>query len=187
MGGRIFSTGTEDIKVKIISLTARTSPRNTIGGRLTDQPVESAFNNGIYLFSPAPEHFIGFSRQHGRVVNLGKLPAGELIFGIKTPQNYRFQTGAASKNPDHVPHAIVKSFVSGTMEVWFEDEAGVRLPASDRDFNDAVIELSGGITRDSSVTDLLSLIHEQKGEAREKAIAELKKLDPKTALQAGLR
>jgi hypothetical protein len=168
LGGTVYSTGAEDVIVKILERTRQPTPN----GVMTNV---SAFNSGIYLVSTTPERFIGFPRQGGKVMNLGKLPPGELVFAIKTPEQRVFQTGPASRNPDGFEHAIIRSFPSGTIEVWFEDLN----QTGDRDFNDAVIQLYGGVADNSAVADLLKIIKEQKGEVRDAAISALKVINPK--------
>jgi len=122
------------------------------------------------------------NRQHDRTVNLGKLPAGEIIFAIRTPEGNFFKTGDGSRNGDRKPHAIVKTFISGAIQVWFEDQAGGGLPASDRDCNDAVFELTGGVADNNAVADLTKIIKEQQGQARQEAFEALKRINPRAAM-----
>jgi hypothetical protein len=111
------------------------------------------------------------------------LPPGELVFAIKTPEQRVLQTGNASRNPDGFEHAMIRSFPSGTIEVWFEDLN----QTGDRDFNDAVVQLTGGIADNSAVADLLKVIKEQKGEVRDAAISALKVINPQALAQAGVK
>ncbi len=67
---------------------------------------------------------------------------------------------------------------------WFEDAPGlIHTGRSDRDFNDIVISVTGGIDN-GKVADLLQIIQTETGQAREQALATLKKINPKAA--AGL-
>jgi uncharacterized protein DUF4114 len=167
IGGRVYSTGTEDVIVKIL-------------------PYEAAFKNGLYLMSPGPPRFIAFNSDVGTIVNLGKLPAGEIVFGMKTPQNNMFEAGTGSRNPDQLPHAAIKTYKSGVIKVAFEDLSGPKGSGSDRDFNDTVFQLSGGVSNNNAVGELLKVIKEQKGEVRDQAIAALKQINPKAAADAGV-
>lgn len=167
LGGRVYSTGTEDVIVKVMT------PR-------------AAFKNGLYLVSPGPPRFIAWNTDVGTIVNLGKLPAGEIIFGLKTPRNNMFEAGAGSRNPDQLPHAAVKTWKSGLIHVGFEDLSGAKGAGSDRDFNDSVFQLSGGVSDNNAVGELLKVIKEQKGEVRDQAIAALKQINPKAAADAGV-
>jgi hypothetical protein len=146
-GTRLYSTGAGSVIVQVARpLTVQqlqvVKGKPVVQRRMVKKN-DSAFTDGIYLLSPGPERLIASNRQIGQVVNLGLLPKGEIIFGIKTPEDYTFQTGEAARNPDDKVHALVKVFRSGKIEVWFED-----LPAgqSDFDYNDVVIDLSGGVT-----------------------------------------
>lgn len=168
LGASVYSTGNEDVIVKIL-------------------PCLSGFNNDVYLLSPGPERAIASNRANGRVVNLGKLPAGEIVFGVRTPEKKLFQVGDGTRNPDGLPHAFVKTFKSGVLQVRFEDLSGPKGRRSDRDFNDAVFQLSGGVADNSAVADLLKMIKEQKGETRAAAITALKKINPRAAANAGFR
>jgi len=185
VGGSVYSTGTDDIIVKIIH------PVPAAGGIRRERTyVESGFRNGIYLLSAKGERFIGLSSET-REVSLGKLPAGELIFAIKTPERNLFQTGPASRNPDHLEHAIIKTYLTlgielSRIEVWFEDLYGPKR-ASDRDFNDTAIQIRGGVANNGAVADLLKTIATEKGETRQQAIAALKELNPKAAANAGFK
>ena len=177
LGGTVFSTGTEDVIVRILDSTlVRTLP---LGHRQVDL---SPFNAGVYLLSPGPARFIGSNKQAGNTINLGTLPAGELIFGLSVPEyNSYFQTGDASRNLDKLDHVIFRTFKSGPMELWFEDALGPKgTGRSDRDFNDLVLSVSGGVDN-GTVAGLLQAIQLQTGEGRNTAIALLKKVNPKAA------
>jgi hypothetical protein len=158
-----------------------------VGGKTLELPNPNitAFNDAIYILSPGPARFVASNRQHGRQVNLGKLPPGEIVFAISTPQRNVFRTGDGSSSPDGLPHAAIKTFRSGPIEVWFEDLAGPARTQSDRDFNDAVFKLSGGVSDNNGVADLLKTIKEQKGELRDAAIMALRQVNPKAAASAG--
>jgi hypothetical protein len=185
LGGGVYSTGTDEIIVKIVH------PVSLPGNGKQQRPlVESAFRNGIYLLSATGDRFIGLSSDT-REINLGRLPVGELIFAIKTPEGNVFKTGPASRNPDQLEHAVTKTYVSlatelSRIEVWFEDLYGSK-GQSDRDFNDAAIQLKGGVANNNAVADLLKTIAQEKGETRQQAIVALKELNPKAAAAAGFR
>jgi hypothetical protein len=179
VGGSVFSTGVDDVIVKILPYSR---DRTKAFGVETN---ESGITSGIYLVSTSPERFIGSNRQGGRVVNLGKVPAGELIFEIRAGNTY--QNGPASRNSDGLEHALIRSFPSGTIEIWFEDLPGPARGISDRDFNDVVIQLTGGVADHDGIGELLKVIKEQKGEARDAAISALQQINPKALAQAGVK
>lgn len=148
LGTPIYSTGTANIILQVArNMTVQKASLYKGRRIVTTQQIkknDSSFTDGIYLLSPGPERFLASNRQIGRTLNLGVLPAGEIIFGIKTPEGNTFQTGDPNRNPDHLAHAKVKFFrISGAVELWFEDLPGQE---SDFDYNDAVIWLRGGVT-----------------------------------------
>jgi hypothetical protein len=185
LGGKVFSTGTDDILLTVPSPSGLPYPEESITTVVNGQRVRvpnpnvSAFVNSIAILAPGAPHVVASNRQHGRTINLGKFPAGEIIFGIQTSQGLLFQTGDGSRNPDHVPHSITKTYLSGVIEVWFEDQPGSRLPATDRDFNDAVFQLRGGVADNNAVAEFTKIIREQQGEARQQAINALRQINPK--------
>jgi hypothetical protein len=188
IGGRVYSTGTDDIILTILTPSGWGETRTVVVGGKTlvmPNPNISAFNDAIYILSPGQARFVASNCQHGRQVNLGKLPPGEIVFAISTPQRNVFRTGDGSRNPDALPHASIKTFRSGPIEVWFEDLSGLARTQSDRDFNDAVFQLSGGVSDNNGVAELLKTIKEQKGELRDAAIAALRQANPKAATIAG--
>jgi hypothetical protein len=191
LGGKIYSTGSEDILVRLF----RTEPMRAMPPGKERTIIEAGTGTAIYLLSPGPEQFLAWNwegqrfpvrdRVGERVINLGKLPAGEVIFGIRTTTS-GFATGDAERNPDQLVHAIITRF-RDRVQVWFEDCAGPKgVGGSDRDFNDVMFEVSGGIVGGSgkvSAADLAKAIGQQQGEARQAAIDNLKKMDPKLAAE----
>jgi len=123
--GAIYSTGAEDVVIKILDpMRAR---RPIIIQRLPPMPA-SPFISGIYLFSPGPGRLLGGSLEIGKVVNLGKLPPGQLVFGVKTGDGYTLFANDPAKNPDRLDHGITRTFKSGIREIWFEDAPGPCIP-----------------------------------------------------------
>lgn len=185
VGGNVFSTGTDDVLLKVMTPSGLPYPPETVdvvvGGQrfCLPNPNVAASTDEICIVSPGPARALTSNRQYARVINLGKLPPGEIVFAIRTPDGNFFKTGEASRNPDGRPHAIVKTFRSGVMQVWFEDQAGPRSATSDLDCNDAVFELSGGISDNNAVAELTKVIKEQKGEARQQAMEALSQINPK--------
>jgi hypothetical protein len=185
VGGTVFSTGTDDILLKVLTPDGMPYPSETVdvfvGGQRIRMPNPnvSAWTDEICVVSPGPARSLTSNKQYGRVINLGKLPPGEIVFAIRTPDGNFFKTGEASRNPDGRPHAIVKTFRSGVMQVWFEDQAGPRSATSDLDANDAVFELSGGVSDNNAVAELTKVIKEQKGEAQQQAMDALRQINPK--------
>jgi hypothetical protein len=184
LGGKVYSTGTEDIILTVLTPIGTDETRTVFvnGQKLRlPNPNISATINYIYMLSPGSERFIASNRQFGRQVNLGTFPPGEVIFGIKTSCYGFFRTGDGTRNPDHLPHAIIRTFRAGPIEVWFED-----LPRNlaESDFNDAVFQLTGGISDTNTVGELLKTIKEDKGEPRDAAIKALRQVNPKAAAMA---
>ncbi|HZM03958.1 MAG TPA: hypothetical protein VFC44_13180 [Candidatus Saccharimonadales bacterium] len=140
----------------------------------------------VYLLAPGPQRFIANWNQYGTTVHLGKLPPGEIILALRTCDNYTLCAGDSKKNPDHLVHAVVRSYLSGTIQVWFEDAPGPKgTGRSDRNFTDAVLELRGDASDSSSVVDLLTVIKNEHGATREAAIEALTKISPIAAANAG--
>lgn len=180
LGGAVYSTGAENIILRIRSMSDPCLPGDR---RLLASP----WTAGIFLVSPGPERYIGSNAQAGMEINLGILPPGEIVFEIRTTDGYKFQTGEAYRNPDRLLHAIVRSYQSGLIEVWFEDAPGpLHWDRSDRNFTDCSIQLRGGVSDNGAVADLLKVIKEQTGEPRQAAIQALKKINPKAAAMAGV-
>jgi len=156
-GGKVYSTGTADIQLTIWPSTPGPLPP-----RLKWTQARSWVKCGVYLVSPGPERFLGDNIPGGVSVNLGKMPAGELIFAIKTYDGYTLKTGDATRNPDTLVHAFTRMFSSsGMIQVWFEDAPGpIHTGRSDRDFDDICIQLSGGVA-DETLNELAKLAKEQ--------------------------
>jgi len=185
LGGRVYSTGTEDIILKILSAK---DIRDQALKKNRASSGEGGFDSAIWLSAAGRDRLVGSGHDGGKTVNLGKIPPCELVFSIKTPQRHTFRTGEAANNPDNQPHAVLRSFKSGMLQVWFEDTLIPKGSGkSDRDFNDTVLQLTGGVVDNGAVVELLRVIREQTGEARATAIAMLKKTDPKAAAAAGFR
>ncbi len=188
VGGRVYSTGADDVILKVLTPAELPYPPEVIDTRingvrvLLPNPNVSAYVDEIAIAAPSPARVIATNKQYDRTVNLGRLPAGEIIFAIRTPDNF-FKTGEGSRNTDGRPHAIVKTFLSGVMQVWFEDQAGTGVP-NDWDCNDAVFQLSGGVADNNAVAELTKVIKGQQGEPRQQAIEALKQINPKALLLA---
>jgi len=155
LGGSVFSSGTEDIRVSILPNGSH-DPRYGIlwTEACTIIPCD------IYLVSPGPERFIGHNKPGGGTMNLGKLPEGEIIFAIKTFDGYTFLNGGADRNPDKVVHAFTRTFPSGQVEVWFEDSAA-NGDRRDNDMDDVAIQLSGGVRGSGPWADLQRAVDQQ--------------------------
>jgi hypothetical protein len=102
----------------------------------------SAFSNAISLYSPGPTVYIGQDEDTGHTKDLMTFPAcTELIFGIQTNEDppHTYYMGPASRNPDDTIHASVDWTGPDTAVVAFED----LFNGGDKDFNDAVIQVTG--------------------------------------------
>jgi hypothetical protein len=203
-GGRIYSTGVGDVRVKILdptwpnNLTPPTSASVGIPDSISSLPELKNHCIWIYLKRPGSERLIGQTvRDDGDVVNLGELPPGEIILDIHVLDKVRherfiFVTGDATNNFDNLVHAVVRTYsvqtqTAGRMQVWFEDCPGPfkGWGGSTRNFTGVVLELTGGVSDSSAVADLLKVINEQKDPVRQAAIDSLKKIDPPAAANAG--
>lgn len=126
LGGRIYSTGQDEIRVKLL---------DDLG----------AYDNELFL-----SLFDGKSSNLGKSLSLeGFYPKGtELIFGTRVKNTgLSYETGPGSRNPDGIRHANV-NFVAydkrsgvGIARVGFEDVFG----GGDKDYNDFKFQVSGGI------------------------------------------
>jgi hypothetical protein len=177
-GGRVYSTGTEDVIVRVLDAI---SVRPVAPGH--NKPSLCPISQGVYLLTPGNDRFLGSNQQVGRTVNLGKLPPGELIFGLRVDEyGCYFQTGDASRNPDKLDHVSMRTFkYGGYVELWFEDAIGPKgTGRSDRNFNDLVLSVSGGIDN-GAMADFVNTVEQLPAETREATIAALKKVDPKRA------
>ena len=169
LGGHVYSTGADDVNLNVLTPSDLPYPSDTttivINGKTfsVPNPNASAYADDIAIAFPGIARVVASNKQYGRTVNLGKFPPGEIIFAIRTPAGNFFKTGEGARNGDGLPHAIVKTFTSGVIQVWFEDQAGSRLPASDRDYNDAVFQLIGGVADNNAVAELTKVIKEQQG------------------------
>jgi len=127
LGGRLLSTGHDDITVTILKV-----PRY--------------YDAEISLLAPETR-LLGTNYNAGKVINLGRLPAGEIVFAVKVNSTQTiYPTGPGPRNPDGLPHAVVQ--LGGTTEaplvyVGFEDL--MTSQTLNRTFNDTVLQLSGGV------------------------------------------
>jgi hypothetical protein len=155
LGGSVFSSGTEDIRVSILPNGSHDPRYGVLWTEAT-----TVIPCDIYLVSPEPGRFIGHNFPGGGTMNLGKLPEGEVIFAIKTFDGYTFQNGGADRNPDKVVHAFTRTFPSGQVEVWFEDSAA-NGDRRDNDMDDVAIRLSGGVRGSGPWADLQRAVDQQ--------------------------
>ena len=116
LGGRIYSTGEEEIEVKLLS-------------------DKGDYNNELFLSIPT---------NIGKSFNLqSSFPHdAELIFGTRVQETgLSYEIGPGSRNPDGIPHANVNFVQPGVARVGFEDLFG----GGDKDYNDFKFQVSGGI------------------------------------------
>jgi hypothetical protein len=122
-----------------------------------------------------------------------------IALGIDSPEG-SFQTGPGHRNRDNLPHAKVTGLCSGLVEVGFEDLHG--LPeqkwllsgnAFERAFvhrnflSDVIVQLSGGVTADAAVMQLLECLKDPNPDVRNVAAYALKVAHPQIARSAGIR
>jgi uncharacterized protein DUF4114 len=118
---------------------------------ITVFPFEASYTNSLYLFSGANRVFIANNKDVGSVITLQNLQAlnivggDELVFAILVNNTGdTFVTGPAGNNPDNFAHAFVdyaEGQNSDTAILGFEDLWN----GGDKDFNDAVFRITGGI------------------------------------------
>src|SRR5438067_1984574 len=90
LGASIFSTGTENIILKILTPAELPYPSERIttivnGLRVSlPNPNVSAYVDEIAIVVPGPARALATNKQYDRTINLGRLPAGEIIFAIRT-------------------------------------------------------------------------------------------------------
>jgi hypothetical protein len=129
LGGRLFSTG-KDIAVSVLPNTA-------------------SFTSTLLYLVPELNlaGVVATNHDIGTVKNIGSFDAGvELIFGILVHNTGNFfVTGPGSRNLDGVSHAMVNFSAPGLAKVGFEDLFG----GGDRNYNDNVFVMSGGIDSQS--------------------------------------
>jgi len=186
LGGRIYSTGLDEVYVRIVPV------------HLVSWKRERPYTSHIYLLAPGKKRFLG-SNFDDRVVRLGRLPAGEIKLGIDSPEG-SLQTGPGERNPDKLPHAKVTQFPSGVVEVRFEDLLGLperrglrsgNSPAEQayahRNFlSDVIVQFSGGVTGSDVVMQTLELLKDPNPEVRKVAAYALKTCCPQIARSAGV-
>jgi hypothetical protein len=125
LGGRVLATGQDEVILSVLKM-----PRY--------------YDATLVLLSPE-ERLLATNFETGKVINLGKLPAGEIIFGLKADStSTTYPTGPGSRNPDGLPHAVVQ--IGGTSEaplvyVGYEDVLATY--QLQRTFNDMVLQLKG--------------------------------------------
>jgi hypothetical protein len=103
----------------------------------------SGYSNAIFLFEPISKlTYIGQDEWTGTSQTIHGLAAGqELVFGIINGEGL-FEMGPGSRNADGLTHGSVNFINANTADIGFEDLYGGP-PRSDRDFNDAIIRVSG--------------------------------------------
>ena len=189
LGGRIYSTGLEEVYVRIVPVQQVSWKR------------EKPYLSHIYLLSPGKTNFLG-SNFDDRVIRLGRLPAGEIKLGIDTfgADAGSVQTGPGERNPDNLPHAKATQLPSGVVEVRFEDLLGLperrglrsdNSPAEQayahRNFlSDVIVQFSGGVSASDVVMQTLEMLKHPDPEVRKVAAEALRVASPQTARSAGL-
>ncbi len=129
LGDQLFSTGGE-IRVEVLRSTA---------GLRSELRLYAADGS----FTP-----VAFNNELGRVVRLPARPRNEeLAFAIfVTERGHLFKMGPAERNPDRLPHAVVKQTGERQYDVGFED----LLNGGDRDYDDNTFRFSGGLAPNRS-------------------------------------
>ena len=188
LGGRVYSTGLEEVCVRII-------PVNKVAWK-----AETPYRSQIYLLGPGKKRLLG-SNYDDRVVRLGRLPAGEIELGILPfgADAGAVRTGSGDRNPDGLPHAKVRAWPSGMVEVRFEDLLGlpegrdlnsgnaVKREFAQRNFlSDVIVQFTGGVTADGAVLTVLESLKDPNPEVRHAAAATLRTGYPRIARSAGL-
>jgi hypothetical protein len=127
LGGRVLATGQDDVIVTLLKM-----PRY--------------YDAELRLLMPE-QRLLGSNFSAGATINLGKLQAGEIILGMKVNSTGQvYPTGPGLRNPDGMPHAVVQ--IGGTKEaplVYVGYEDVMTAYTANRQFNDAVMQFSGGV------------------------------------------
>jgi hypothetical protein len=186
LGGKLFSTGLDEVFVRIVPVQRVSWKR------------EQPYRSEIYLLAPGEKRLLG-SNFDDCVVRLGRLPAGEIKLGIDSPEG-SFQTGPGHRNRDNLPHAKVTGLRSGVVEVRFEDLHGLpeqkwlasgsafeRAFAHRNFLSDVIVQFSGGVTADAAVMQLLECLKDPNPDVRNVAAYALKVAHPQIARSAGIR
>ncbi|MBC8003731.1 MAG: hypothetical protein H7X97_14190 [Opitutaceae bacterium] len=98
IGAQVFSTGTEDVILTM--LAGRTGYPMPLYVKAAGQPEK-------LIATPR-----NFDPVGGAVFNLGKLPKGELVFHVRSPEG-DFYTGSGERNPDKRMHASLVKVAPG--------------------------------------------------------------------------
>lgn len=166
----------------------------------SDTPVEW----GHAVVTETGNRLIGTSGSPRAVtVNLGKLPAGEVIFAVGGWKlgttavagpggqrrvthdgggGYVFKAGPADRNPDQVAHALVQPLPGGVLEVSFEDTFGTPRELKADFYTDVVLRVKGVSMSDP---DELAAASEALGQAASDASLPKKVRDAAYALKNG--
>ena len=143
LGDQLFSTG-GDITIEVLPSTA-------------------GLRSELRLYAPDGSFTpIASNRDVGRIVTLPARPRNEeLVFAIQIGnEGALFKMGPGERNPDGLPHAVVKPTGERQFEVGFEDLRN----GGDRDYDDNVFRFSGGLAPNRSpVADDQSLTVAQGG------------------------
>ena len=189
LGGGIYSTGLEPVWVRIISQKHHRPPDNLVPN----------FSQ-IYLLTTNDSAMYLGSNYQDKFLRLGKQPFGEIRIMIRCEANKSpLETGPASRNADNLPHATVKQLETGVVEVRFEDIPGLtegrfmsgtieeRKYAHNHHFHDVVLEFRGGVTADTGLLTLLTLLKNADAQTRQGAEMALKQAYPRIARAVGVR
>jgi hypothetical protein len=130
LGDQLFSTG-GDITVEV-------------------RPKTAGLTSELRLFAPdGSSTAIALNTEVGKVVTLPARPKGEeLVFGIlvKSSPPHTFEIGPGERNPDGLPHAVVRQVGERQYDVGFED----LFNGGDRDYDDNTFRFSGGLAPNRS-------------------------------------
>lgn len=187
LGDPFYSTGLENVFLRIIPVV---EPYRTNG---------HPYLANIYLVQGQQKIRLG-SNYDSKLINLGKLPMGEIIIAVESfPAGSGvdwFFSGPGDRNPDKLPHAVVRRLDSGIVDVRFEDSpyfTEMRGMASNAGMlaanicQDTILQFGGGVTGDSALPILLKNLRDETPGTREAAAKTLKLAYPKIAATGGVR
>jgi hypothetical protein len=201
LGGAVYSTGLEDVWVRLFSQKLYS------GDGLHSGDGDVPYFSWIYLFATNRQTWLtnteiclGSNHEdEDKFIKLGRLPAGEIRIRVQnTVEGNIVETGTASRNPDGLRHATVRKIPDGVVEVRFEHSPGLtearlmsgthleRLRAHNHFFHDCILQFGGGVTLDPTVFTLLTMSKDTDPEKRKVAKTALKQIHPNIARSAGI-
>jgi hypothetical protein len=212
LGEKIYTTGEGDVIITVLPKST-TIPGNRLYVCLTND-FAALTNANLPVAKREKFVYANDTTPDRTTINLGRLPRGEIIFKITCGLGIgSFYSGSADRNRDGKFHVSVlvlspgqtamiggrvpalpgtgkpgnatkplRDLGPGEIAMGFEDSVNM-----DDDFDDMNFKISGDVTLDTAVLDLLKVYTEQTGEVKKAAGVALAKMDPRLAASVGIR